>query len=155
MIPVVILAAILVLALGLLAASKTLKRQRETLPPVAFCGALTPGVDGAIAVPVLGLILRKSGGFGGMARNSLNPALALTPAGLDAKVIGRSHIPWAEVSRVDVAQGLLGAAVQFKGRSSLRVTVRDLETARQVLAALPGGVMLGGRAAALLRDGRI
>jgi hypothetical protein len=83
-------------------------------------------------------------------RNSINPALALTAEGLEFKVVGRESWPYAALTSVKAGKGLLGATLGFEAaRGALTVTVRDLATARQVLAALPRTVPLSPKAAAL------
>lgn len=144
--------ALLVLIVGL---GVTMNRaQRRRLAP-APGQPLASDDAGGVDVPVIGLILR-GGGLGGMSRNSLNPRLRLTPEGLAFKLFRQTVWPYAQLSRVHAGKGLLGATLDIDaGRATLHVTLPDLATARQVLAALPRTVPLTPKAAALRDDGLI
>lgn len=130
------------------------RAQRRRLAP-APGQPLASDDAGGVDVPVLGLILR-GGGFGGMSRNSINPRLRLTPEGLAFKLFRQTLWPYAELIRVHAGKGLLGATLDIDAaRGALHVTLPDLATARQVLAALPRSVPLTPKAAALRDDGVI
>ncbi len=130
-----------------------LRRQRDRLSPAIPGEALQADAEGVIVVPILSANISGGGLFGGMSNNSLSPKLALTPEGLNFKVLRQDHWTFAQLTRVDAGKSLLGATLDFKiAGASLTVTVRDLATARRVLAALPATVPLSERAARL-RDG--
>ncbi len=144
-----------ILLLTVIAAIVIVRRQRGR-PAPASPDQARAGADGVVAVPILAAMVSGGGLFGGMARNSINPTLALTPEGLAFKVLRQDHWSYAQLTRVHAAKSLLGATLDFKaGGASLNVTVRDLAAARQVLAALPHTVPLSPKASALRDDGTI
>jgi hypothetical protein len=129
------------------------RRHRDKLAPPGQ--SLSVGEDGVISVPILAAIISGGGGFGGMARNSINPTLALAPDGIAFKVLRQDRWAYGQLTRVQAAKGLLGPTLGFNtARANLHVTVRDLATARQVLKALPPSVPLSKKAAAV-RDGTV
>ncbi len=143
--------ALLVLIAGLGVAMNRARRRRLAPSPGQ---PLAQDDAGGVDVPVVGLLLR--GGFGGMSRNSINPRLRLTPEGLAFKLFRQTLWPYAELTRVHAGKGLLGATLDIDAaRGALHVTLPDLATARQVLAALPRTVPLTPKAAALRDDGVI
>lgn len=145
-----------ILLLTVIAAIVIVRRQRGSLAPAGQGQGPRAGADGVVAVPILAAMFSGGGLFGGMARNSINPTLALTPEGLTFKVLRQDHWSYAQLTRVDAATSLLGATLDFKAaRASLNVTVRDVAAARQVLAALPHTVPLSPKASALRDDGTI
>ncbi len=117
-------------------------------------GAPEAGTEDETVIPVRGLIVRGGGLFGGKARNSLTPSLSLTPHGVRFRVLVRDFWPYADLGAVDAGKTVLGAQLVFGvgGRRVLTAAVRDLDTVRLALAALPSGVKLTPRAAALRPD---
>lgn len=129
------------------------RRQRDRLAPPGQ--GLTTGADGVTVVPIVAAEFR-GGLMGVRTRNSLGPKLALTPQGVAFKVLKEDHWPYDQLTQVDVAKGLFGPMLDLRiARGHLTVTVRDLATARQVLAALPPTTPFTRRAAALRADGTL
>ena len=154
MIPFVILASLVIFGLSGWLALSMVRRQRDRLPTVIPGGVLA-SANGLTPVPIVAAMISGSGLFGAMAKNSINPSLDLTPDGLAFKVLGRDQWTYAQLTRVHAAKGLFGPTVDFRSaRASLCVTVPDLETARQALAALPRSVPLSKQATALRDAGR-
>ena len=147
--PMLLLAVIAAVVVGVA------RRQRGRLGP-AIPGQVQPDASGVMVVPILAAHIRGGGLFPGKARNSINPTLALTPEGLAFKVLRRDRWAYAQLTSVHAAKGLLGPTLDFdSARAKLNVTVRDLATARQVLAALPRAVPLSKKATTLRDDGTL
>ena len=128
--------------------------QRQRLTPGQPGQPLPVDDAGGLDIPVLGADLR--GGFGSRMRNSINPRLRLTAAGLAFKVLRQDVWPYDDLIRVHAGKSLFGATLDFETRrASLHLTVPDLAMARQALAALPRTAPLTPKAAALRDDGLI
>ncbi|MGA0601483.1 hypothetical protein ACO2Q3_12340 [Caulobacter sp. KR2-114] len=130
-----------------------LRWQRDRLAPPGQ--GVSVGADGVIVVPILAAEIR-GGMLGGRAHNSLGPKLSLDAQGLAFKVLKTDRWTYDQLTGVRLARGLLGPALEFRtARAHLTVTLRDLATARQVLAALPRAAPLSPEAAALRDHGEI
>ncbi|CAN5425526.1 hypothetical protein BH10PSE15_BH10PSE15_05680 [soil metagenome] len=111
------------------------------------------GADGAMSFAVRGIYTR-GGLLGGTSANSINPLFAIGPAGIDVRVIRRTHLAFDDLAYADARKTLTGHALILKTREGRVYVVRfgEAEPVRRVLELIPARIAIT-EDAALLRDG--
>lgn len=145
---------ILLPVLVLVAAGIVLLRRRKTLQAISSA-PLEIAADGAIAVPIRGLYLRRARMFGGDSNNSVNPLFAIEPEGICYRVFREGRLPFSAIDHVEVRERFGSVHLLFLNSADprlLSVNIGDRGTAKQVLNALPRTVPLTPEAA-MIRDG--
>ena len=111
--------------------------------------------DGTMTVPVRGIYLRGAGILGGVTNNSINPRFTIAPDGIHYRVFREGLLLFSAIDHVEVRHWLGSVYLLLlnnAGPRLLSVDVRDRETAKQVLNALPETVKLTPEAATIRDD---
>ncbi len=153
-IPIVLLLMIVVTVLSL----RRIADRRSALDGgTSEAGAVDlRGSGEAFNVPVRGLRYRR--GFGTMSKNTMFPRLAIAGDGLRFRIFRETHLPFAEIDRVELRSTLFGGCRLFVHsggeRRLLIVSVGNTAIANAFLAALPIAIPLSPEAADL-RQGAV